>query len=467
LSALVEDTHDDSAAPQRHPAGVVTPCLVVALECDRPTAGSARYSLDGVERVKIGRGEERRVTRSLGDATLDLRLPGRSMSASHARLFRMGYSWAVEDLGSRNGVFVDGQRVTQAVLEPDSTLEVGHTFLRVRMVLLPYGGPTDVEVPDDDDVLGTVDAPLQAGLERLFRLFGPRMPALLVGESGTGKEILARQLHHRSGRKGDFVAVNCGAIPGSLVESHLFGHVRGSFSGAVRDEIGFVRAAQGGTLFLDEVADLPRTSQAAFLRVLQEREVVPVGGTRPVPVDVQVIAATHQPLEQLVERGDFRRDLFARLAGSLLEVPALRDRRDDLGVLIATLLKKIAPVASASMSLSTEVGRALLTHDWPMNIRELERCVETWVSLVTDDGAVDSAHLPPSLAAVLRSPPTPSSGTRSALSERDERLRLELLAHLSRHQGNVTDVARAMGKARAQIHRWCRRFGMEPDAFRN
>lgn len=145
---------------------------------------------------------------------------------------------------------------------------------------------------------------------------------------------------------GAFVAVNCGAIPAPLVESHLFGHVKGAFSGAVRDEAGYVRAAHRGTLFLDEIAELPRTSPAALLRGLQEREVVPVGTTAPVAVDLRVLAATHQPLDLLVERGDFRQDLYARVAGCVLEIPALRERRDDIGILVAALLAKVAPGAA-------------------------------------------------------------------------------------------------------------------------
>jgi transcriptional regulator of acetoin/glycerol metabolism len=462
------DTHDDSASPRRHPAGTVLPCLHVALECDRPLAGSARYALDGVEQVTIGRGEAREATRRKHPVgTLDLRIPGRSMSSTHARLIRVGYSWAVEDLGSRNGTFVDGQRVTHAVLGPESTLQLGHTFMRIRDVALPADAPADLSISGEGDALETVDGQFRADLERLVRLVGSQVPALLLGESGTGKEVLARHLHGVARPAGPFVAVNCGAIPAALMESQLFGHVKGAFSGAVRDTEGFVRAAHGGTLFLDEVADLPRTSQAALLRTLQEREVVPVGTTKPVDVDFQLVAATHQSLEELIERGEFREDLFARLAGCVLEMPPLRDRRDDLGILVAALLRKIAPADAAGIRLTPEVGRALIAYDWPMNVRELERCLTTCVALAVD-GEIAEAHLPPAVASTLREGPPPTSRPSSGpLTERDERLRLELLAHLSRHQGNLTDVARAMGKARSQIHRWCKRFSVDPKVFRN
>src|SRR5262249_4252107 len=158
---------------------------------------------------------------------------------------------------------------------------------------------------------------------------------LLLGETGTGKEVLARSLHALSQRPGPFIAVNCGAIPENLVEGQLFGHVRGAFSGALKDEPGLVRAAQGGTLLLDEIGDLPASSQAALLRVLQESEVRPVGSTQTVKVDVRIIAATHRPLESLIKGNAFRHDLYARLAGFRFELAPLRKRKVDLGLLIA------------------------------------------------------------------------------------------------------------------------------------
>jgi sigma-54 dependent transcriptional regulator, acetoin dehydrogenase operon transcriptional activator AcoR len=288
----------------------------------------------------------------------------------------------------------------------------------------------------------------------------------LHGESGTGKEVLARALHAATGRGGPFVAVNCGALPAALVESQLFGHVKGAFSGALRDEAGFVRAAQGGTLLLDEIADLPLSSQATLLRVLQEREVVPVGATRPVAVDVRILAATHRRLEALVQRGEFREDLFARIAGCVLDIPPLRDRKDDLGVLVSSLLRRLAPAAAPAMTFTPDAGRALLAYGWPMNVRELERALATGVALAPD-GAIGEAQLPPAVVAALHAPALADEGVTAAhLSERDRQLRLDLLEQLSQHRGNVTEVARAMGKPRTQVHRWCKRFAVDPGVFR-
>jgi transcriptional regulator of acetoin/glycerol metabolism len=463
------DTHDDASSTRQHPVGTPVDHLVVALECDRPDAGSARYSLEDVDQVTIGRGDARRADRSDRQApTLDLRIPGRSMSAAHARLIRCGFGWVVEDLGSTNGTFVDGERVARAILPPAALLEVGHTFLRVHPLPFSDGMPLDVDAYGAVDPYATVDSSFGADLDRLTRLFTSGLSALLIGESGTGKEVLARRLHARAGRAGPFLAVNCGAIPAGLVESQMFGHARGAFSGAMRDEDGYVRAAHGGTLFLDEIADLPRMSQAALLRVLQEREVVPVGKTCPVMVDVKIVAATHRPIDPLIERGEFRQDLYARIAGCVLEIPPLRDRRDDIGILVAGLTAKFAPRGGRSLRLETPVGRALLSYDWPLNVRELEQCLATAIVLAKD-GSIDVSHLPPKVAAaVLRGAgPITTQPSSAPRSERDDRMRLDLLEHLSRHHGNVTDVARAMGKPRTQIHRWCKRFNVNPDVFRH
>jgi transcriptional regulator with AAA-type ATPase domain len=462
------ETHDDSGRASVDRSVQYAPHLVVLLECDRPLASGARYALDGIERVLIGRGADRRVAQRErgGGGTLDLRLPGRSLSANHARLVRVGSDWAIEDLGSKNGVFVRGSRVTRHLLAPGEPFEVGHTYLRVVPSLpMLADGPSDLDVEGvSDELPATLDSALASRFKALATIAWSDVPVLILGESGTGKEVVARWMHRCTRRNGRFVAVNCGAIPSALVESSLFGHVKGAFSGAVRDELGFVRSATGGTLFLDEIADLRPESQATLLRVLQEREVVPVGSTRPVPVDVRLVAATHASLADLVRRGAFRQDLFARIAGFTVGLPPLRERLDDFGILVASLLRKITGDATPAISLEPEVGRAILSYDWPLNIRELEQALATCVTLAKG-GCIDASHLPPQLALALvpRNTVEQSAGD---LNERDRGLRLELLAQLERHAGNLADVARAMGKARMQVHRWCRRFGVDPNVYR-
>ena len=182
------------------------------------------------------------------------------------------------------------------------------------------------------------------------------MNIVLSGESGTGKEVLARALHDLSLREGNFVPVNCGALPASLIESELFGHCKGAFSGAVHDRPGHIRSANNGTLLLDEIADLPLAAQPALLRVLQEREVVPIGDSEPTAIDVRVISASHRNLPELVEQKLFRADLYARLSGVSFSVPALRERSEDIGCLVATLLRRRTVDRAASVSFSPAGG---------------------------------------------------------------------------------------------------------------
>ena len=399
---------------------------------------------------------------------LDLRVPAAALSMAHARFVRAGAEWVIEDLASTNGTYVNGDRVERSVVRDGDVVTAGRAvFAIVESRMTPVDARADADMADAPDTPGhrTLDPELAVQLDALDRLARSGLSILLRGETGTGKELLARAVHERSGRTGAFVAVNCGAIPSSLVESTLFGHMRGAFSGALRDEPGLFRAAEGGTLFLDEVGDLPPPSQAALLRVLQEREVLPVGATRAVTVDLGVVAATHQPLEELVARGAFRQDLFARLAGFVVELPPLRDRILDLGVVVSEVLRKIAGDRADAVRLTPGAVEALFRYRWPLNIRELEQTLARAFALAGDK-PIDRTHLPASVTSPAEEPESATSSSPSRLSARDQQLRLELLAHLSQHRGNLADVARAMGKARMQVHRWCKRFGIDPNTYR-
>ena len=290
---------------------------------------------------------------------------------------------------------------------------------------------------------------------------------VLRGETGTGKEVIARAVHTLSRRPGDFVAMNCGALPDHLVESELFGHKKGAFSGATEDRPGLVRAAHQWTLFLDEIGDLPAPSQAAFLRVLQEREVVPVGATRPVRVDLRLVAATHRDLDALVAEGRFRADLWARIAGFTFTLPPLRQRREDLGMLIATLVHRITSGAAERVSFSSEAARALFHHAWPQNVRELEKCLGAAVVLARGE-RIELEHLPETVRAV----PTAQAHSESTegvddrpLTVEEQRHRDELQELLAKHAGNISAVARALGKARMQVHRWIKRYRLQLDDY--
>jgi two-component system response regulator HydG len=214
---------------------------------------------------------------------------------------------------------------------------------------------------------------------RLAEVVAPTASTVLIqGESGTGKEVVARYIHNLSIRaEGPFLSINCGALPETLLESELFGHVKGSFTGAVRDKQGLFAAARSGTFFMDEVGEMPPSLQIKLLRVLQEREVIPVGATEPIPVDVRIIAATNRDLEEEVRRGNFRPDLFYRLNVIALELPALRDRKDDLLLLMDSFLQDLAQDRGGEIkALSSEAMDAVMVYDWPGNVRELQNALE-------------------------------------------------------------------------------------------
>jgi len=372
------------------------------------------------------------------------------MSKIHAIVRRTGGYWMIEDKQSKNGTRVNGAPVQTAVLADGDVIEVGQTFLLYRHVAYS-GGPT---VPGLPGLTTSVPA-LWRGLSNLSAVARSAVAVHLRGESGTGKELVAAAVHEASGRPGRFVAVNCGALPERLVESELFGYRKGAFSGADEDRPGLVRGSSGGTLFLDEVGDLPLPAQAALLRVLQEREVLPLGETRPVRVDLRLITATHRDLEAMVAAGGFRADLLARLSGFRITLPPLRERREDVGLLIATLLRRLVPGRADRITFSRPAARALVAYGWPLNVRELERALEVAIVLARD-GPVELEHLPEP----LRAPPGPAAVPPST----DRREQLTDL--LRKHFGNVSAVARALGKTRAQVHRWIKRYSLDTRSFR-
>ncbi|HMA40753.1 MAG TPA: sigma-54 dependent transcriptional regulator [Gemmatimonadales bacterium] len=235
---------------------------------------------------------------------------------------------------------------------------------------------------------------LFADVLRLAEQVAPTESTVLIeGESGTGKEVIARYIHDLSSRnEGPFLSLNCGALPESLLESELFGHVKGSFTGAVRDKQGLFAAARGGTFFLDEIGEMSPATQVKLLRVLQEREAIPVGGTEAIPVDVRVVAATNRDLEDEIRQGRFRTDLYYRLNVIAIHLPPLRDRRDDIEIFVTAFLERIAKEKSTPVKhLTPEAAEAVLSYDWPGNVRELENALERAVVLTKGEAIPLSA----------------------------------------------------------------------------
>ncbi len=394
------------------------------------------------------------------------------VSRTHARVTRHGVVDLIEDLGSKQGTFVNDVRIGQPMpLADGDCIEIGHSlfvyrrtdpFIAVRLgnnESKTMHGPTATLCPEVIRVSND--------LERIAR---SDQPVLILAETGAGKEIAAHFVHQKSGRTGAFVAIDCGAIPPHLVEGELFGHKRGAFSGAHEERIGRIRSAEGGTVFLDEIGNMPLQAQASLLRVVQEREVIPVGADKGKPVDVRWVAATNADL--FSENSGFRSDLRARLSGYVAQLPPLRKRREDLGFLCAFLLAKYG-VRSAS--ITRNAARALFASDLPGNVRELERTLAS-AAVLMGDGPIDVQHLSvlsakaatEKASTVANAMPTPSNVENAVVLE-DERARpytrrpskADIEEALVKAKRIQSEAARLLGVHERQLARWMDAYGIE------
>jgi transcriptional regulator with AAA-type ATPase domain len=452
--------------------------LFCAFQAERPLADPWAYDLTEIDEVLIGRGEPS-VQRQGSDGVrrLVVRVRDSRMSSAHARLRRHGGTFELEDLGSKNGSVVGWMARRAAHLQDGDCIELGWTyFFFRRLPPLPDASPlllADGTVPG----LKTLLPPLAASL-RTYKGAAAEstIPLLILGESGSGKELLAQAAHQLSRRGGPLVPVNCAALAEGVVAAELFGFRKGAFSGALEDRTGLVRSADHGTLFLDEIAELSGAAQAALLRTIQEREVLPVGATRPVAVDVRLVCATHRDLHAAVEAGSFRGDLLARIDGYTMRLPPLRERREDLGLLVASLLRRLAGDKAERVSFTGRAARRLLQHRWRFNVRELQMCLAA--ALVSADGVIDAEHLklqPESLSSssprvgLLPAQPAPAeTPPQSPLplpSKEENRSLLQEL--MSKHNGSIHAVARELGKDRVQIRRWVKAYGIDVHQFRS
>jgi len=447
----------DSAATDAE-ADEGAPRLLVVCGCTRLTVPGLRVALGDLQEVTVGRGPQRSLARHGKAATLSI--PDHEISRTHLVVRRQPAGWEVADLGSKNGILVNGEEVRTTTLTDGDLIEVGGTVLMFREDGGGPDGDTDRDLAAETATpvaFRTVSSEFEHRVTQLTKIALTDVAVLVRGETGTGKELIARAIHDGSARRGRFVPINCGALPRNLIESELFGHKRGAFSGAYDDSDGLVRRAHGGTLFLDEIAELPEESQVALLRVLQDAEVRPVGASDAVKVDIRVVAATHQDIPARIADGRFRQDLYARIAGFEMVLPALRDRREDLGTLIASILPRVT-AHPEGVTLHRTAARALLGYAWPLNIRELEQGLRTAVAL-TDTGEIHLEHL----SEAIRNYIPPSFAN---LRAEDRVLRERLIELLREHAGNVAAVGRAMGKAPIQIRRWCLRVQVDLSKFR-
>jgi transcriptional regulator with PAS, ATPase and Fis domain len=391
------------------------------------------------------------------------------VSRQHASIERRARQWIVRDLGSRNGTFLDGERLQgDAQASGDRVVRVGHSVL-----LLLEDGRGHERAPRDNDeaVIGPELARLYEDVRR-----HATAPTLLVhGESGSGKELAAR-LYHEAGPRaaGPFVAVNCAAIPEGVAERLLFGAKKGAFSGAT-DAVGYVQSADGGTLFLDEVAELDAAVQAKLLRVLETREVIPVGAAGGVKVDVGVVAATHRDLRVAVAERRFRDDLYYRLARPAVVLPALRHRRADIPRLVARELAGVDRTIAAHSKLI----EACCVRPWPGNVRELRHALHEAAGVAQAAGrdVVRPEDLPQGAGLPVRDRTSVTgTGTRSGHGHaaapapapapappQTELTKDQVIAALATAGGNVSAAARSLGLHRTQLYRMMERFGIGRD----
>ena len=441
----MDETQTIGTLPGTDDEDALVPSLVVLASPGRAGRGSV-WPL--TETLVFGRTEPQ--TESLED--------GR-MSRRHAEIRRRGDAWVIRDLGSRNGTSVGGHRLTAPKeLEPGDAVRVGASVLLFARLPSERG--------DDDLGMAGIGAATTKARGQLNAVAPHPHTVLLLGETGSGKEVAAHAVHQASGRRGPFVAVNCGALAPSMLESELFGHRKGAFTGAIADSPGVFRAADRGTLFLDEIGEMPVDLQTRLLRVLESGAVRPVGGTREIPVDVRVVAATNRDPTERVRAGELRADLYARLAQWIVQLPPLRERLEDLPVLTTVLL---AGMDSADRRLSPELALALALHPWPLNVRGLRNVLST--ALVASPGPVLELSEPvraalASAAALVDSGEPDSATPAPSASTSDPPDEAAVRDALQAHGGSVASAARALGLSRQQLYRLATKLGVDVAAYR-
>jgi two-component system response regulator GlrR len=391
----------------------------------------------------------------------DVFLSDPTVSRRHVHLTLTTEGLRLRDADSRNGTWLGPVRMQQALIVTDVSVTLGSTVIAIKLDAQPSDIPLHPE-PNFGSALGGSDA-MRYMFARLDQAAGSEVTVLLEGESGTGKELLARAIHERSPRAaGPFLPVDCGAIPPHMIESELFGHVRGAFTGASKARTGLFEMANGGTIFLDEIGELPLEQQTRLLRVLETREIRPLGSNLAQRVDVRVVAATHRRLEDQVRSGAFRQDLFFRLAVVRARVPPLRDRLGDVLMLATAFLREITGKPHAE--LPPDLAGMLVVYHWPGNVRELRNVVQRYAvfgdqNLFTDSAVSGSQEAAAGWFDGLED--LTFLDARRLVLERFERIYLPRV--LAREKGVVAYAAARAGVARQSFHRMMKRLGIEAD----
>jgi DNA-binding NtrC family response regulator len=397
----------------------------------------------------------------------DVVLTDPAVSRRHCSVVPAPTGFAITDLGSRNGTTIDGVAVSKVTAPPGVVIRLGKTLIQ----LLPADEAVAIP-PSEADRFGNLHGASPA-MRQVFavleRASKSDAPILLIGESGTGKELAARAVHDASPRADEpFVVFDCGASSETLIESDLFGHVRGAFTGAAADRQGAFAAAAGGTLFLDEIGDLPIALQPKLLRMLEAGEVVPLGGRKPERHDVRVVAATHRDVFGEVARGGFRGDLYYRLAVVEVHLPPLRQRHDDLGRLVPLFLERAGRSDLAAQVAGSAVLDKLARYHWPGNVRELRNVITRAVALAAPDDTIASI---PILLRPTTSAPDAEPAIRAdrpfheAKDDHVARFEREYLTDLVRRaDGNLSQAARLAGLERKFLYKLLERAGLRTKA---
>lgn len=394
------------------------------------------------------------------DPSAHLALSDGTVSRFHCELTLVDGRVRVRDLGSRNGTVMGAVAITSGHLIDGAVLQLGNTDVRFDF----SGGEVVLPLHEGDRFGRLVGSagPMRRAFSLLSRAADSDVSVVLTGETGTGKDAAAESIHEASARRDrPFVVVDCSAIPADLIESELFGHERGAFTGAVASREGLFEAADGGTILLDEIGELPLLMQPRLLRVLESRSVKRVGGTKQIPIDVRVIAATNRNLRTEVNEKRFRADLFYRLAILEIVLPPLRERLDDLPLLVHRLLEHHAPAETAALLTGPFIA-GLATHPWPGNVRELrnhlERCLALREASPIDPVGSSSSSSSSSSTGDLPDTGRPLKEARDAWTQALERRYVEVV--LARHDGNVTAAARDAGVDRMYFYRLLWRHGL-------